>query len=78
MIASKDSKVVVYKEYSPVMFVEDVNFKVLYGVSRRVKTGERISGDNFAFIEGMKIRRSLLFLTEWARLCGVSGKRNGH
>lgn len=52
MIASKDSKVVVYKDYSPVMFVEDVNFKVLYGVSRRVKTGERISGDNFAFIEG--------------------------
>lgn len=52
MIASKDSKVVVYKDFSPVMFVEDVNFKVLYGVSRRVKTGERISGDNFAFIEG--------------------------
>lgn len=52
MVASKDSKVVVYKEYSPVAFVEDVNFKVLYGVSRRVKTGERISGDNFAFIEG--------------------------
>lgn len=52
MVASKDSKVVVYKEYSPVVFVEDVNFKVLYGVSRRVKTGERISGDNFAFMEG--------------------------
>lgn len=52
MVASKDSKVVVYKEYSPVAFVEDVNFKVLYGVSRRVKTGERISGDNFAFMEG--------------------------
>ena len=52
MVASKDSKVVVYKDYSPVMFVEDVNFKVLYGVSRRIKTGERISGDNFAFIEG--------------------------
>lgn len=52
MVASKDSKVVVYKDYSSVMFVEDVNFKVLYGVSRRVKTGERISGDNFAFIEG--------------------------
>ena len=40
MIASKDSKVVVYKEYSPIVFVEDVNFNVLYGVSRRVKTGE--------------------------------------
>ncbi|MBQ2800044.1 MAG: SpoIIE family protein phosphatase [Lachnospiraceae bacterium] len=52
MIASRDSKVVVYKDFSPVMLVEDVNFKVLYGVSRRVKTGERISGDNFAFIEG--------------------------
>ena len=52
MIASKDSKVVVYKEYSPIVFVEDVNFNVLYGVSRRVKTGERISGDNFAFMEG--------------------------
>lgn len=51
MVASKDSKVVVYKDFSPVMFVEDVNFKVLYGVSRRVKTGERISGDNFAFID---------------------------
>lgn len=51
MVASKDSKVVVYKEYSPVVFVEDVNFNVLYGVSRRVKTGERISGDNFAFME---------------------------
>lgn len=51
MVASKDSKVVVYKDFSPVMFVEDVNFKVLYGVSRRVKTGERISGDNFSFID---------------------------
>lgn len=52
MVASKDSKVVLYKDFCPVMFVEDMNFKVLYGVSRRIKTGERISGDNFAFIEG--------------------------
>lgn len=51
MVASKDSKVVVYKEYSPVLFVEDVNFKVMYGAARRVKTGERVSGDNFTYLE---------------------------
>lgn len=63
MVASKDSKVVVYKEYSPVVFVEDVNFNVLYGVSRRVKTGERISGDNFAFMEG-KGNKAVLALSD--------------
>lgn len=51
MVASKDSKVVVYKEYSPVLFVEDVNFKVMYGAARQVKTGERVSGDNFTYLE---------------------------
>ena len=63
MVASKDSKVVVYKEYCPVVFVEDVNFNVLYGVSRRVKTGERISGDNFAFMDG-KGNKAVLALSD--------------
>lgn len=45
----KDSKMLVNGEESSLVFVEDTNYKVLYGVSRTPKKGEQISGDNFSF-----------------------------
>lgn len=49
MVADKNSKMLLYSEDSTIRFVEDTNYKVLYGVSRTAKAGEQVSGDNFSF-----------------------------
>lgn len=51
LTVSKESKNVVYKDYAKILFEEDTNFEVLYGVSRKMKTGEAVSGDNFSYME---------------------------
>lgn len=38
-------------EYSPICFVEDTNFTALYGVARKTKESEQISGDNYAVMD---------------------------
>jgi stage II sporulation protein E len=43
-------KKVISKDFDTFIFVEDVNYKILTGMSRMAKDGERISGDNFSFI----------------------------
>ena len=48
MIPSRDSKAVLNSEWRTVLFCEDVNYKVLYGVARVTKERETISGDNYA------------------------------
>lgn len=51
MVSSKDSRSIINKEYCTIVFVEDVDFKTLYGVSRATKKRESISGDNFSFLQ---------------------------
>ena len=48
MVPSQDSKAVLNSEWRTVLFCEDVNYKVLYGVARVTKERETISGDNYA------------------------------
>lgn len=48
---SDNTKHIIPKEYESLVFVEDVNFKTLTGVARMVKPGEKVSGDNFSFLE---------------------------
>ena len=48
MVPSQDSKAVLNSEWRTVLFSEDVNYKVLYGVARVTKERETISGDNYA------------------------------
>ena len=45
MVPSQDSKAVLNSEWRTVLFCEDVNYKVLYGVARVTKERETISGD---------------------------------
>ncbi|WP_099469576.1 SpoIIE family protein phosphatase [Konateibacter massiliensis] len=60
---SKNCKNLINGEWYPVTLVEDVNFNMLYGVARRIKDGERVSGDNFSIIEN-KDGRSILCLAD--------------
>ena len=48
---ARDSRNFVGQEYGTTQFVEDTNFKVLYGVARSTREDEKISGDNFAFTQ---------------------------
>ena len=48
MVPSQDSKAVLNSERRTVLFCEDVNYKVLYGVARVTKDRETITGDNNA------------------------------
>lgn len=49
-VPQQDSRMLVGHENIQVVFVEDTRYKVLHGVSRVAKTGERISGDNFSVL----------------------------
>ncbi len=51
MVPSLNSKTMINKEYSTVMFEEDTNFRLLYGTAKSVKNEEVISGDNYSFSE---------------------------
>ena len=48
MVPSENSKTIIGNEFSSVIFVEDTNFKILYGIAKKNKNNERISGDNFS------------------------------
>lgn len=60
---SKTCKNVISGEWYPITLVEDVNFKMLYGVARKIKDNERVSGDNFSFMEN-KEGRNLICLAD--------------
>ncbi len=51
LVPGRESKMVIYRNYVKVNFVEDVNYNILYGACKRMKTGEKVSGDNFSIIE---------------------------
>lgn len=48
MVPAKDSRAVLNSEMKTVLFTEDVNYKVLYGVARITREKETVSGDNYA------------------------------
>lgn len=51
MVPEKNSKAILNGEFTSMVFVEETRFKVLYGVSRRTKEQESISGDHFSCFE---------------------------
>lgn len=48
MVPSRESRAVLNSEMRTVLFTEDVNYKVLYGVARVTREKETVSGDNYA------------------------------
>ena len=48
MVPSRESRAVLGSEMKTVLFTEDVNYKVLYGVARITREKETVSGDNYA------------------------------
>lgn len=51
IVPDKQSKTILNGESATIVFLEDTNFNVLYGVSRRIKEQECISGDHFSYME---------------------------
>lgn len=50
MVPFRNTRNIINGEWYTLTLAEDANFKVLYGVSRKVKDNERVSGDNFSYI----------------------------
>ncbi len=48
---AKDSRTLITRQYSTVRFSEDGCYRMVCGVSRIPKCGERVSGDNYTFFE---------------------------
>lgn len=48
---SGETKSVVPTEFESMCYLEDVNFKALTGMARVAKSGEKVCGDNFSFLE---------------------------
>lgn len=49
-VPERDSRMLVGKERCSVLYVEDTCYKIMHGVARVAKSGERISGDNFSVL----------------------------
>lgn len=49
-VPEADSRMLVGREAGSVLFVEDTLYKVVHGVARVARSGERISGDNFSML----------------------------
>ena len=52
MTAVKEGHTILNGEYTTVLFMEDVNYRVLYGVAKVTKENENISGDSYACTDG--------------------------
>lgn len=52
MVPARDSRAIVNNETRTILFVEDSNYKVLYGTARITREKETVSGDSYAFIQG--------------------------
>lgn len=51
MCPARDCQAAVLAERSNFHFVQDTRYQLLCGISRMTKTGELVSGDNFAFLQ---------------------------
>lgn len=60
---SKNCKNLINGDWYSLTLIEDVNFKMLYGVARKIKDNERVSGDNFSIMEN-KDGKSILCLAD--------------
>lgn len=49
-VPQQDSRMLLGRELTTIVFVEDTAYRVVHGVSRVAKSGERISGDNFSVL----------------------------
>ena len=47
LVPARDSRAIVNSDVRTVLFVEDTNYKVLYGVAKVTKENETVSGDNY-------------------------------
>ena len=58
---ARDSRTLITRQYSTVRFLESGSYRMLCGVSRIPKYGERLSGDNYTFFEsyGSRVVMSL-------------------
>lgn len=52
-VVAKDSKNIITRNTATFRFVEDGKYQLLHGIARVAKQGERVSGDNFTFQEGL-------------------------
>lgn len=52
MIPARDCRLTVKREYDTFHYVTDTEYQMFCGISRMMKTGELVSGDNFAFWQG--------------------------
>lgn len=52
MTAVREGRTILNGEYMTVLFMEEVNYRVLYGVARVTKENEKISGDSYACTDG--------------------------
>lgn len=52
MIPARDSRAIINNENRTVLFVEDANYKVLYGAARITRDKETVSGDSYTFTQG--------------------------
>ncbi len=46
-IAARDSRSIINRNFATIRFLEDGSYQMLYGVARRLKAGETVSGDNY-------------------------------
>lgn len=46
-----DCKTIMNAEYATFYFSEEANFMMMYGTAGKIKEGEKISGDNFSYME---------------------------
>jgi stage II sporulation protein E len=51
LVLHKDSKSLIGKLPAPFVFEEDTMYHSTYGLARRVRDGDRVSGDNFSYME---------------------------
>ncbi len=48
-IVARDSRSIVNRRYATIRFLEEGAYRMLYGVARRSKSGETVSGDSYTF-----------------------------
>ena len=64
MAPGRETKNVLSKEVSTMFFREDTRLKAITGLARIAKSGERVSGDNYSFLELQGRGELLMLLTD--------------
>lgn len=64
MSPTRETRNVLSSEEDTMFFREDTRFKVITGLARIAKSGERVSGDNYSFLELQRQGELLMVLTD--------------